>query len=158
MKKGLFVLSIIIAAILADEANAEPCLVIQVVGYERRIDPKLLEAILTVESNLDVSAINHKTLDYGIGQINYRTIASYKFNKERLTKDEFYSVDAAAQVLLALQKQYAKREPATWLCRYNIGSRAIDKKRAKLCLNYLNKVEKAKGAPICKTLTFIASK
>lgn len=109
---------------------------------KHRLDADLLMAIYKLESGLKLGAINKHTHDYGIAQVNRHTAAAYKLDKRRLLKDLQYSADAGALILRGFKDQYAAREPATWVCRYNLGSKPILGKRAELCFKYLNKVHK----------------
>lgn len=142
MQKCLALLLIVIAILIAEGSEAQVCSLIEPTAYAHHIDAKLLQSIITVESRLKVSAVNHKTHDYGLGQINKRTIASYHFDKDRLLTDEQYSLDATASVLRDFHKQYHKREPQTWMCRYNVGGGPLVGKKAENCLKYLNKLRK----------------
>jgi soluble lytic murein transglycosylase-like protein len=110
------------------------------------VEPQLLKAVLQVESNLDHKAINPQTLDFGIGQINYKTAEALDIDISRLTKDRAYSIERAAFILSTFQKRYAKREPQTWVCRYNVGTApTLSKKQKELCNHYLRKVKIAYG-------------
>lgn len=104
------------------------------------IDPTLFRALVLVESGGRQSAINHKTHDYGIAQINKKTAAAYKLDAELLKTDVTYNLNAAAKILLDFKKQYGAKEPLTWPCRYNIGNQKLPA----TCLKYLNKL-KSKG-------------
>jgi len=90
-----------------------------------------LAAILMQESSYNLSAKNKKCgfseetgkraciiQDYGVGQINYKTIEYLKLDKKRLTTDLSYSVDAAAKVLSNFKKMYGHKEIDFWT-RYN---------------------------------------
>lgn len=59
-------------------------------------------------------------IDFGIGQINHKTIKAHNFDKTRLMSDLDYSVDASAKILAGF-KSFKKNEP-NWFCRYNAGS------------------------------------
>lgn len=77
-------------------------------------------------------------IDFGIGQINHTTIKGYKFNQKKLMTDLEYSVEAAAIVLSSF-KPFEKKEPKTWVCRYNVGTRDLAKVKTP-CQNYLKLV------------------
>lgn len=105
------------------------------------VEPQLLKAIVTVESNGDHTAINPKTLDYGIGQINLKTAEAYNMDIQRLITDREYSLRMAAKVLSWFQKTYAHREPDTWVCRYNVGTaKTFSDRQQYHCDIYLHKV------------------
>jgi len=99
-----------------------------------KIDKHLLTAIITQESNFNMKAKNcvrglneefvevRACSDFGLTQINYRTIRSYNFDIVKLINDLQYSVDAGAKVLHDFKKMYGSREENWWV-RYNCGSR-----------------------------------
>ncbi len=121
------------------------------------IESELYTAILMQESSYQLNAIscyegvdskdlfNKKTIciDFGIAQINYKTIEKYQFNNIKLLKDLDYSVEAGAKVLAWFKVTYAKSEPHRWHCRYNVGT-ASPKKINKSCEKYLADVARWK--------------
>ncbi len=76
--------------------------------------------MLMQESAYKVSAQNNRSKDYGIGQINHRTVKRFRLNKTLLLSDISYSVDAAGMVLADFKRMYGKREASYWT-RYNSG-------------------------------------
>jgi hypothetical protein len=60
-------------------------------------------------------------VDFGIGQINYKTIKSFKFDQKKLLSDLTYSVEAAAIVLADFKRMFPD-DPEFWT-RYNAGVR-----------------------------------
>lgn len=94
------------------------------VAVKYNLKPQRLIAIAALESMFDVSAYNVKTADYGIMQVNEYNVKAMKLDKTRLLHDIEYSIDAGAQVLKYMKHRFAKREPATWVCRYNVGVRS----------------------------------
>lgn len=74
-------------------------------------------------------------VDFGIGQINYKTIKNFNFDQKKLLSDMTYSVEAAA-IVLADFKRFQKKEPNTWYCRYNVGTRGLDRIRP-ACQKYI---------------------
>ncbi len=84
------------------------------------IKPYRLAAILAQESGYKLDAVNKKSLDYGISQINHKTMKAYGFDKEKLLTDLEYSVKAGAIVLSDFKRMY-KHEDDYW-CRYNVGT------------------------------------
>lgn len=115
------------------------------VGLKYGVEPQLLKAVAQVESGLDHTAVNPYTNDYGILQINYKTAAAYNINIERLISDRAYSLDRGAFVLSEFQKQFAAKEPDTWVCRFNVGWGRLEGKRLYNCQIYLHKVKVAYG-------------
>lgn len=65
-------------------------------------------------------------IDFGIGQINHKTIKSHGFDRQKLMSDLEYSVEAAAKVLSDF-KSFKKSEPDMWWTRYNCGTRPMSK-------------------------------
>lgn len=82
------------------------------------VKPSKLAAILAHESRYKLDAVNKLTKDYGIGQINIRTIKAFNFDKKRLLTDLYYSVDAAGLVLADFKRMYGKKEK-NYYSRYN---------------------------------------
>ena len=103
------------------------------------LDPLLLSAMAAVESGYFVGAINSRTADYGIMQINARNIKHYKFSKERLLTDVPYSIEAGAIVLSWFKAKYAHKEK-NWFCRYNVGVRKLEGALGRICKSYASKV------------------
>lgn len=97
---------------------------------------KVFYAILKHESRLNVSAVNYKTDDHGIGQINRKTASAYGFDIKRLTTDFEYSAMAAADVYKWFINVYGEHE---W-CRYNVGTAKLEGKRLERCMKYMQKV------------------
>lgn len=88
------------------------------VGALYGVKPHRLTAILAQESRYKLNAINHESLDYGIAQINHKTVAAFGFDKQKLLTDLEYSVKAGAIVLADIKKRYGHREEDYWT-RYN---------------------------------------
>jgi len=93
---------------------------------------EVLPAILMQESSYRVEAINRVTHDYGMSQINRRTIQAFRFNTVKLTTDTEYSIEAAAIILQDLKKRYGNKEK-TWFTRYNTNKPELRQK-------YLNSI------------------
>ncbi len=60
-------------------------------------------------------------VDFGIGQINYKTIRHFNFDQKKLLSDMEYSIEAAAVVLADFKRMYGKKEDTFWT-RYNASS------------------------------------
>lgn len=95
------------------------------------INQRVLTAILMQESAYKVDAKNIKcgisintgkrdciVVDYGMAQINHRTVKQFKFDKKLLLSDVEYAVEAAAKVLSNFKKAYGQKEKEYWT-RYN---------------------------------------
>ena len=100
---------------------------------KHKVPSKILTAMLMQESAYDVNAKNVRcgvslytgkkdciVVDYGIGQINHKTIKSYNFDKSKLLSNVEYSVEAAAKVLSDLKHKYGHSDKYYWT-RYNAG-------------------------------------
>jgi soluble lytic murein transglycosylase-like protein len=95
--------------------------VINKVALEIGVNPKEYAAILAQESMYKLDAKNcwgNVCHDYGIAQINKKTIEAFKFDKKKLLTDLEYSVKAGAIVLADFKKMYGKKEVDFWT-RYN---------------------------------------
>jgi len=112
---------------------------ISAVAVYYNLDPELFNAILAVESGHDQAAVNHKTKDYGIGQININTARRYGLDLQRLKTDVNYNLAASAKILSDFQSKYQAKEPQSWFCRYNIGTR-LNGAKSRACLKYVQKV------------------
>lgn len=109
---------------------------IQKVAKEMGIKPERLAAILAQESRYTLNAVNKRSRDYGIAQINHKTIESFGFDKQRLLTDLEYSVKAGAIVLADFKRMYGKREKNYWT-RYNSSNPDKRKKYEILVARYL---------------------
>jgi hypothetical protein len=98
----------------------------------------------TVSYICDTDEIGNKAncrfRDLGIAQINRTNLPRFKLNKSRLLSDLEYSVDAGA-LILASYRRFERREPKTWICRYNTGTgHYVDIELD--CLNYKRQVDR----------------
>ena len=104
------------------------------------VSPFLLSALFMQESGYDYTVCRRhkrKCVDYGIGQIYWRTAKSHKMSVPKLTRDLVYSVRSAVIVLSWFRKVYSKREKYWWV-RFNCGTkRSINRKT---CNEYKRKV------------------
>lgn len=102
------------------------------------LEPRRLSAIFMQESSYRLNAVNKKSNDYGIGQVN----AIHGLDKKRLTSDLEYSIQHSARILGQFKKRYSKQEPEVWYCRYNIGTGKLVGNKKSKCLAYLKKVNR----------------
>lgn len=105
-----------------------------------KLDCKLFKAILAQESMFNTSAVNGKTMDYGIGQVNRKTASAMGLDVNRLRSDLEYSVSSSAKILSYFQARYKGREKL-WYCRYNVGTRIMDANSLKRCQAYAKKIQ-----------------
>lgn len=80
-------------------------------------------AILMQESGYDLKAINKRSHDYGIAQINKKTAAAFKLCPKKLTSDLSYSVEAGALVLSDFKNRWFKKEGYEYWSRYNTSNK-----------------------------------
>ena len=123
MKQKHFLVAAIMLLILLATMFAEAA-----TGVEREIykqatsaglNPELVRSIFMQESSLRVSAVNRRSNDYGIGQINEQHVQRLGLSKKRLTNDVHYSVAASIKLLLELKAKYGTKEPHTYWTRYH---------------------------------------
>lgn len=107
------------------------------------VDPRLFKALLYVESNFNHKAVNAETLDFGIGQINIKTIEAYDIDFHRLRHDREYSIDRAAYILSTFKRYRKSKLPESkrWVCKYNVGTGRLVGKRLENCNKYLAKLK-----------------
>lgn len=113
---------------------------IEAACIEFNIPYELYTAMLAQESMFQLDAFNVKTQDYGIAQINIRTIEAYRFDKHLLLTDLRYSVRAGAKVLSWFTRYKSKE--SNWQCRYNVGTGPLRDKKLKKCLKYASLVNR----------------
>lgn len=113
--------------------------VINKVAVEMGVNPKRYAAILAQESMYKLDAKNcwdNECHDYGIAQINKRTIKAFKFDKKKLLTDLEYSVKAGAIVLADFKRMYGDKEEDFWT-RYNASCPDKRKKYKQLVMRFL---------------------
>jgi soluble lytic murein transglycosylase-like protein len=103
------------------------------------IDKELVAAILAQESKFKLDAISH-TEDYGISQINIKTIHNFKFNKDRLLRDPDYAIHASFIVLSDFKRMYGRKDHE-WFTRYNASKPSKRKRYKKKVYVYKNKLK-----------------
>lgn len=91
-----------------------------------KVPANVLAAIAMTESSYILDAVNAKSDDYGLMQINKFNIKAYKFDKQRLLEDLEYSIDAGAKVFQWFYRRWKLEEAVK---RYNCGTR-------KSCVNW----------------------
>jgi hypothetical protein len=115
------------------------------------ISSQLFTAILMQESKYTLEAARCKNAinyviknrkntctDFGISQINHRTISSYKFDVHKLTSDLSYSVEAGVIVLSEFKKHHYREKE--WYTRYNCGNKGSTKRET--CQIYKKMISK----------------
>jgi membrane-bound lytic murein transglycosylase MltF len=83
---------------------------------EFSIKKELIMAIIEKESTFDITRVS-KTKDYGLMQINIRTIKSFNFNFYRLQYDIDYSIFCGIVYLILIKRNYTTDN--YWWARYH---------------------------------------
>lgn len=81
----------------------------------------MLLSIAFNESSLNQAATNGTTKDYGLMQINQKTILRYGLDESRLMKDMVYSLRAACRILRDNHDKYGDRY-VYWIGIYRSGT------------------------------------
>lgn len=97
------------------------------------IDRKLILAIIQVESNFKVNSKSN-TKDYGLMQLNHKSMNVFCNNKKRLISDIDYSIMCGVAFLSKIKKKYGRKE-IYWWARYH-SSTPIHRDR------YIKKIQK----------------
>lgn len=120
------------------QTNASEALLAEA-AKQHKLPITLLRAIASVESNNNPLAVNRKTHDYGLMQVNIKTAQGFGYKPADLMHAPT-NVAVAAKLL----KQYKRRfgHEKTWACRYNLGT-ARNVSQWNSCKNYLDKLFKA---------------
>lgn len=116
--------------------NVDKAIISQSKAY--KVPFNVIFALAKIESNFQVSAINKKSSDYGILQINKFNIKAYKFNKKKLLHDVDYSVKCGIIVFKWFYKKYPLDEA---IARFHCGTRENCPKW-KNTIKYVKKVKK----------------
>lgn len=82
---------------------------------------QILAAIAYNESSLGVSNVNARSKDYGIMQINAKNILRYGLSRDKLMKDETYSIRFACKLLKDNKERFASKHKY-WLGVYRSGT------------------------------------
>lgn len=117
--------------------------IIHVVSKKVGVDARILTAIMAQESMYDNKARGcHKGIDqfglesttcsdFGILQLNYKTISSHNFDINLINQDIRYSIESGAIILKWFHKVY-KSDP-NWWTRFNCGTRGTtDRKTCRI--------------------------
>ena len=129
----------IIKQIIANKPDISPAYAKRIatsinnLSKKHKIPANIFAAILMQESRYTLNSVNKKSRDFGISQINWRTIKSYKFDKKKLMGNLEYSLEAGAIVLKDFMVRFKHEQK--WWTRYN-GSKSENRKR------YLAQVER----------------
>ena len=109
-----------------------------------KVAPSVLLSIAFHESSLhktSVGLLNPHTKDYGLMQINEKTVLRMHLDRARLMKDEAYSMQAGCRVLTDNRKIYSHKVPY-WLGMYRAGVRMQIPAIRKNAMEYDNMIRK----------------
>lgn len=107
----------------------ETAVLIVNIAREESVDPLLLAKIVVVESRGNPLAVNKKTKDYGIAQINLKSHPQVTY---ACAMNKACGLRAGAKIL-------AKTKRA---CHYNTGKAKFNPRRLQKCLRYEEKLAK----------------
>ncbi len=108
----------------------ETAVLIVNIAREENVDPMLLAKIVVIESRGNPSAINKRTKDYGIAQINLK---SHPQVSEACAMNKACGLRAGAKILARAKKP----------CAYNLGAKG-SLNNPKSCLQYHLKLANVK--------------
>lgn len=123
------------ASLPVSEQTAHWRRLLPIIARANQIDPQLLKAIVWHESRFNTRA-QSSTHDYGLAQLNRRTIASYQLTPVD-ARDPVISLTIAAAELRILKRRFGTEK--NWWCRYNVGTAAYETVTAK-CQRYVLRV------------------
>lgn len=82
---------------------------------------QILLSLAFHESSLNPAAVNDRSKDHGLTQINEKTILTLRLDRHRLMKDERYALAAACRVLTENKQRYQNKFEF-WLGMYRSGT------------------------------------
>lgn len=102
-----------------------------------KIPPEIPFNIARVESRYCRARQNvpnrNGSRDWGCFQINDITIEHYGLSKRFIVDDQCYHAWQGIRIMADLRQRF----PASWVCRWNIGTAKINDSRNRLCKKYL---------------------
>jgi hypothetical protein len=107
---------------LADETATEYSQTIADLSVKYNVEWKIAVVIFKQESNFDVKAVNYESRDFGIGQMNYRTILDRKIDLGLLLTDSDYAMEETFRLLSEIKTKYGKldkKRGRQWFTRYH---------------------------------------
>lgn len=84
------------------------------------VDAMLISRVLATESHYNPNAFNKHSHDYGIAQLNKRTLIRHKISMECAT-NWICNLNTGVYLLSKFQSLYSASE-SLWYCRYNVGT------------------------------------
>lgn len=117
-----------------------------IVKYSKQygVDWRVSIAIFKQESNFNHKSINWKSHDYGIGQMNYKTIQARNIELGMLLSDHDYAIEQTFQMLKELQDKYGKidsKGDLRWFTRYHSFTPSVRKVYRKYLDKHLTAIE-----------------
>lgn len=107
---------------LSKEASIRYADILYKYSRQHEIDWLIPMAIFIQESRFNVKAINWDSKDFGIGQLNYRTIKNRKVDLGLLLTNEDYAISETLKLLAELRDKYDridKKVGRKWFTRYH---------------------------------------
>ena len=118
-------------------------IIIDKYSREYGVSWKIVIAIFRQESNFDHKAINWKSRDFGMGQLNFMTIRRRKVDLGALLTDSDYAIKQTFLILKELKERYntGARGWYRWFTRYNSFTPHFRRKYNKNLERHLTKIE-----------------
>lgn len=122
-------LTLVFLALFNAKAPApfETAVLIINIAREENVDPMLLAKVIVVESRGNPTAVNKKTRDYGIAQINLKSHPQVSY---KCAMNKACGLRAGAKILAKTIRP----------CQYNVGKKTLNEIRLKKCLQYERKL------------------
>lgn len=131
---------------LADQVAIPLARAIHSNSKKYKISAKVAVAIFKQESNFKLDAVNYVSKDFGLGQINYRSILERKINLGKLLTNQEYAVEQTFAILADLKSRYAKidyKNGRKWWTRYHSRTPALGQAYNTRIEQHLSCMEKA---------------
>lgn len=126
-------LTLVFLALFNAKAPApfETAVLIVNIAREEKVDAMLLTKIVVIESRGNPSAINKRTKDYGIAQINLKAHPQVTY---KCAMNKACGLRAGAKILAKTKRP----------CQYNTGRAKFNEARLQKCLQYERKLASIK--------------
>ena len=112
---------------------------LQEAAIKYKLPYKLLKAISIVESSGNPNAVNAKTGDYGLMQLNKNNLHAWNISPEQAL-NPVVNIDLASKLLIEYKRRFGHENG--WECRYNVGT-ARNVSNWTTCKIYLQKLANA---------------
>lgn len=118
-------------------------------AVKHQVDWRPIVAIFKQESNFDLEAVNYVSRDFGIGQLNYKTILNRKVSLARLLTEYPYAIEETFLIIAELCMTYDRIDrKAGRYCytRYHSFVPSIRDKYREALKKHLSKIEEVLDA------------